>query len=366
MEGRERLQLNTKVPSNVYALDLHKLSELARISESELVRGLQSKDAVDMQGVVVNRGQEVPFEAVGKTLEDIEDADNRYASLLPIGASDLGVKQVLLTAASSTMCLDGSDTPKCLILLGKYTLMEHILAQLFVAGMERVVIIISYFGHEIMEHVKQSFLYSKLQIEFLNLGKETFYGHARTLLSARELFTKPFLIHTADHIFDRAIISRMAHFELEGCVACVLVDADKDKIKGLPMTAGKVLLDSTNGTICKIGRGLKQFDAIDAGLFLTTRTLFAALEMLAYEKPKYSLAEALNVLRPSFGLKYVEMDGDAWLSVETQAQLDAIVASNSIALLSPWPVFVAKGANTKGTVANYCWWEERVFGCFSC
>ncbi|KAE8989568.1 hypothetical protein PR003_g16278 [Phytophthora rubi] len=347
MEGRERLQIDTEVPSNVYALDLHKLSELARIPEAELVRGMQSEDAVDMQGVVVNRGQEVPFEAVGKTPEDDEDVGSASPDASPSPVADAGVKQVLLTAASSTMCLDGSDTPKCLILLGEYTLIEHILAQLFVAGMERVVIIISYFGHEIMEHVKESFLYAKLQIEFLNLGEETPYGHARTLLSAREMFTKPFLIHTADHIFDRAIISRLAHFELEGCVACVLVDSDTEKLKGLPSTAGKVLLDSKNGTIRKIGRGLKQFDAIDAGLFLTTGRLFAALEMLAYEKPKFSLAEALNVLRPSYGLKYLETEGDAWLSVETQAQLDAIVANDSVASLSPWPVFVAKEPTEK-------------------
>ncbi|OWY94811.1 Drug/Metabolite Transporter, partial [Phytophthora megakarya] len=264
MEGRERLQIDTEVPSNVFALNLHKLSELAHIPEAELVRGMQSEDAVDMQGVVVNRGQEVPFEAVGKTPEDEDDALSPDAASPSPVAADAGVKQVLLTAASSTMCLDGSDTPKCLILLGEYTLIEHILAQLFVAGMERVVIIISYFGHEIMEHVKQSFLYAKLQIEFLNLGEETPYGHARTLLSAREMFSKPFMIHTADHIFDRAIISRMAHFDLEGCVACVLVDSDKEKLKGLPSTAGKVLLDSTQGNIRKIGRGLKQFDAIDA------------------------------------------------------------------------------------------------------
>ncbi|POM80946.1 Drug/Metabolite Transporter (DMT) Superfamily [Phytophthora palmivora] len=121
----------------------------------------------------------------------------------------------------------------------------------------------------------------------------------------------------------------------------------KEKLKGLPSTAGKVLLDSTNGAIRKIGRGLKQFDAIDAGLFLTTGRLFAALEMLAYEKPKFSLAEALNVLRPSYGLKYLETKGDAWLSVETQAQLDAIVANDSIASLSPWPVFVAKEPEEK-------------------
>ncbi|TDH74361.1 uncharacterized protein CCR75_009440 [Bremia lactucae] len=344
MESRERLQIDTEVPSNVFSLNLHKLSELAHISEAELVRGMQSDDAVNMQGVVVNCGQEVPFEAVGKSPEDEDDTFKPSYNGTPLSEklTDVGVKQVLLTAASSTMCLDGSDTPKCLIQLGEYTLMEHILAQLFVAGIERVVIIISYFGREIIDHVKSSFLYAKLQIDFLNLGEETSYGHARTVLSAREMFTQPFLIHTADHIFDHALISRMAHFELDECVACVLVDSNTLKHKDLPFTAGKVLLDFSNNTIRKIGRHLKHFDAIDAGLFLTTQKLFAALEMLAYEKPKFSLAEALNVLRPSYGLKYLETAEDAWLSIETQAQFDAILANDTIVSLSPWPVFVAK------------------------
>lgn len=342
MGRREKLLIDTEVPSSVYALDLKKLSALARIPEVELVKGMQSDDAVDMQGVVVNRGQEVPFEAVGKP----PAADETSAAVAGSGygsveSSASSVKEVLITAASSTMCLENSDTPKCLIKLGEYTLLEHILAQLFVAGMERVVIIISYFGHEIMEHVKDSFLYPKMKIEFLNLGEETPYGHARTLLSAREMFSRPFLIHTADHVFDKSIICRLAAFDLQDCVACVLIDSDKEKLKGLPPTAGKVAIGD-NQSIKRIGRGLKNFDAIDAGLFLTTGRLFAALEMLAYEKPKFSLAEALNVLRPSYGLKYMDTAGDVWLSIETQQQYDAILAANSIASLSPWPVFVAK------------------------
>ncbi|CAI5722630.1 unnamed protein product [Hyaloperonospora brassicae] len=341
--ARARTAIEAEVPSTVYTVDLHRLSAQAHLSTAELVRGLQRSDAVEMQGVVVNRGQDVPFEAVGRTPAAALDADSLlYDSGVQMEAADEGVQQVLLTAASSTMCLDGSHTPKCLLVLGEYTLLEHILAQLFVAGIQRVVVIVSYYGDEIMAHVKESFLYAKLQIEFLNLGQATSYGHARTLLSARNLFTQPFLIHTADHVFDRAIISRVARFDLDDCVACVLVDTNKNVVKGLPFTAGKVLLDSSNGTIREIGRGLKHFDAIDAGLFLATTKLFAALEMLAYEKPLFSLAEALNVLRPTYGLKYVETNGDAWLSVETQAQLDEIVANGSIASVSPWPVLVAK------------------------
>ncbi|GLE04240.1 hypothetical protein PINS_up013151 [Pythium insidiosum] len=336
MEGRTRLQIDTEVPSSVYALDLRKLSALSGLSEAELVRGMQTDDAVEMQGVIVNRGTEVPFEAVGKT------ADAARATRGGGQASDPPrVREVLITAASSTMCLEGSDTPKCLIQLGEYTLMEHILAQLFVAGMERVVIIISHFGHEIMEHVKHSILFHKMHIEFLNLGEEAPYGHARTLLSAREMFQRPFLIHTADHIFDKAILSRMASFDLDDSVACVLVDSDKKKLQGLPATAGKVQLGGGNN-IQRIGRNLKTFDAIDAGLFLTTDRIFAALEMLAYEKPKFSLAEALNVLRPSYGLKYMDTHGDVWLSIETQQQYDYIVQNDLVSSLAPWPVFVAK------------------------
>lgn len=335
VDSRERVKIDTEVPPSAYALNLKKLSAIAGIPEAELVRRMQSEDAVEMQGVVVNRGQEVAFESVGNRPSEDELLD------APL------VKEVLITAASSQVCLDDSDTPKCLIPLGEYTLIEHILAQLYVAGMERVVIIISHFGHEIMEHVKESIMYHKLHIEFLNLGEDTPYGHARTLLAAREMFTKPFLIHTADHIFDKALIQRMASFDLEDSVACVLIDSDPKKLKGLPPTAGKVQLTKGNA-IQRIGRNLKTFDAIDAGLFLTTGRVFAALEMLAYEKPKFSLAEALNVLRPSYGLKFLDAAGDVWFSIETQEQLNRIIENDGFSFLSPWPVLVAKDVTAVG------------------
>jgi hypothetical protein len=70
MEGRERLQIDTEVPSGVYALCLKRLSQIAQIPEADLVKGMQSDSAVDMQGVIVDKGQEVPFEAVGRTPEN--------------------------------------------------------------------------------------------------------------------------------------------------------------------------------------------------------------------------------------------------------------------------------------------------------
>lgn len=327
MEGRV---IETDVPSKLYALNLRKLSEISRLSERELVEGMyNADDAVDMQGVVVNRGDQVPFEAIGKS------PDSTVITSTP------AVTQVLVTAASSTMCLDGSDTPKCLLVLGEYTVIEHILAQLYVAGMERIVILISYFGFEIMQTIKNSFLYPKMNITFLNLGDETPYGHARALLSAREMFSTPFLIHTADHIFDKTILHRLASFQLHGSVACVLVDSEIVGISGLPDTAGKVQY-GVDGNVRRIGRHLKQYDAIDAGLFLVTDRIFAALELLAYEKPKFSLAEALNVLRPTFGLKYMDVLNEVWLSVETKEQLDRAIENDTILSLSPWPVIVAK------------------------
>ena len=129
--------LRAAVPSNVYAVDLLKLSTLVRCSEEELVRGMRSSLAVSTEGVIVPNDTKVPFQAIEPRIE-----------------RQPGVKQVLLTAASRPSPLDMFGVPKCLIELGGQTIIEHILSQLYAAGTERVVISVAFCGDEIVKAVK--------------------------------------------------------------------------------------------------------------------------------------------------------------------------------------------------------------------
>lgn len=360
---RRPTEIQAEVPTSVYALDLTRLSELLSIPEDELVSGFQSNPtASEMHGVVVDAGEDVPFETVGHVVGaeqeeqeahddwDVdhvnikirsEDEASSKPALSPARQERKIVRQVLLTAAVRKASLDAHGLPKCLIQLGSQTILGHILTQLYAAGIERVVISVAAAGAQIMAAAKQTPFFTKMKIEFLNLGSEYRDGHARSILAARTMFPKgPFLIHTADHIFDKSIISKISNFQLNDAVACVLVETDIAELTvGLPPTAVRVQCGKE--TVTKIARDLVRFDGIDAGLFVSSVAIFDAMQDLAAKKEYFSLAEALNYFTKFNKLTYVPTAGETWFSIETQEQLAYTKDSDGVSVLSPWTVFLA-------------------------
>lgn len=370
-------EVQAEVPAAVYALDLARVSELLHIPESELLWGISADPtAAEMQGVIVDAGEDVPFETVGlvdgdDVSIDVTPSHARAAAQRVVGGSTpksnlpplapgsrglvgsrtptMGaltpsrrpsVRQVLITAAVHPSSLDDNELPKCLIQLGSQTIIGHILTQLYAAGIERVVISVAAGGSKIKAAVKQTPFYTKMQIEFLDLGRDYDDGHARSILAARKLFPKgPFLIHTADHIFDKSIVTKMAKFSLNEAVACVLVETEIAGLSGLPPTSVRVRMGKENVT--KIARELERFDGIDAGLFLSSTAIFDALEDLAAKKEYFSLAEALDYFTKFNKLTYLPTAGETWFSIETEEQLAYTKDTDGTSVLSPWTVFLA-------------------------
>ncbi|TYZ57971.1 hypothetical protein PybrP1_008426 [[Pythium] brassicae (nom. inval.)] len=359
MTSRRPAEVQAEVPTSVYALNLTRLSELLAIPEHELVSGFQSNpSASDMHGVLVDAGEDVPFETVGLVdgaaatsasldelpsyvsvrVRDDESAGARPRS--PAAPERKVARQVLITAAVRQAALDAQGKPKCLVQLGSQTIIGHVLTQLYAAGVERVVISVAAGGDEIRAVVQQTPFFAKMKIEFLDLGADYCDGHARSILAARRSFPKgPFLIHTADHIFDKSIVSKIANFQLDDAVACVLVETDVAGLAGLPPTAVRVQLGKE--TVTRIARDLAHFDGFDAGLFVSSVAIFDALQDLAARKSYFSLAEALNYFTKFNKLSYLPTAGETWFSIETKEQLAFTKDSDGVATLSPWTVFLA-------------------------
>ncbi|KAE9101341.1 hypothetical protein PF010_g14482 [Phytophthora fragariae] len=388
---RRPMYVEAEVPTAVYALDLQRVSQLLRIPETELLSGFQADPSrSEIQGVIVDAGENVPFETVGHdavhappsqaqeqpqqvALDISRPAPARPSMLppLPPGCPTAArspaplaltptsrrpaVRQVLLTAAARPSSLDENQRPKCLIQLGQQTIIGHILTQLYAAGVERVVVSVAAAGGQIMAAVKQTPFYTKMQIEFLDLGRNNDDGHARSILAARRMFTgpEPFLIHTADHIFDKSVVSKLSATQLGDAVACVLVETDIAELTGLPPTTVKVKINEDHQHVTHIGRDLKDFDGIDAGLFLSSPAIFDALDALAGQKSYFSLAEALDSFTSKFSeeksstvptssrLTYLPTAGETWFSIETEEQLAYTQDTDGTAVLSPWTVFLA-------------------------
>ncbi|ETK96389.1 hypothetical protein F441_00894 [Phytophthora nicotianae CJ01A1] len=379
---RRPMDVEAEVPTAVYALDLQRVSQLLCIPETELLSGFQADPTrSEIQGVIVDAGENVPFETVGhdavsspdQVEVDVDEAPSsrptppRSSALppLPPGRPSAArqpaplaitptsrrpaVRQVLLTAAVRPSSLDENQRPKCLIQLGQQTIISHILTQLYAAGVERVVVSVAAAGGQIMAAVKQTPFYTKMKIEFLDLGRKNDDGHARSILAARSMFPglEPFLIHTADHIFDKSVVSKLSAYPLGDAVACVLVETDIEELTGLPPTTVKVKINEDNQHVTHIGRDLEVYDGIDAGLFLSSPGIFDALDALARQKSYFSLAEALDSFTPksisssSSRLTYLPTAGETWFSIETEEQLAYTQDTDGTAKLSPWTVFLA-------------------------
>lgn len=364
MASRRPAEVQAEVPASVYALNLTRLSELLAIPEHELVSGFQSNpSASEIHGVLVDAGEDVPFETVGLVdgaPASAGDDDTAHVGVRVRGDDDESsavsflkaprsppaserrwtARQVLVTAAVRQAALDAQGKPKCLVQLGSQTIIGHVLTQLYAAGIERVVISVAAGGALIQAAVRQTPFFTKMQIEFLDLGTDYRDGHARSILAARACFPKgPFLIHTADHIFDKSIVSKLANFQLDDAVTCVLVETDVAGLSGLPPTAVRVQLGKE--TVTRIARDLAQFDGFDAGLFLSSVAIFDALQDLAAKKSYFSLAEALNYFTKFNKLTYLPTAGETWFSIETKEQLAYTKDSDGVAVLSPWTVFLA-------------------------
>ncbi|KAF1790250.1 Nucleotide-diphospho-sugar transferase [Phytophthora cactorum] len=318
---RRPMDVEAEVPTAVYALDLQRVSQLLCIPETELLSGFQADPTrSEIQGVIVDAGENVPFETVGHDAVNVPDqlsSDSPRSGALPrsswtsLGCSSTAplavtptsrrpaVRQVLLTAAVRPNSLDENQRPKCLIQLGQQTIISHILTQLYAAGVERVVVSVAAAGGQIIAAVKQTPFYTKMKIEFLDLGRKNDDGHARSILAAKNMFPgpEPFLIHTADHIFDKSVVSKLSAYPLGDAVACVLVETDIAELTGLPSTTVKVKINEDHQHVTHIGRDLDVYDGVDAGLFLSSPDIFDALDALARQKSYFSLAEALDSLR---------------------------------------------------------------------
>lgn len=368
---RRPMDVEAEVPTAVYALDIQRVSQLLRIPETELLSNFETDPTrSEIQGVIVDAGENVPFETVGHDAVsgphhvalNVDEAPSTHRPhglppLLPGRPSAVvvtptsrrpAVRQVLLTAAVRPNSLDVNERPKCLIKLGQQTIISHILTQLYAAGVERVVVSVAAAGRQIIAAVNQTPFCTKMKIEFLDLGGTNNDGHARSILAARHLFSgsEPFLIHTADHIFDKSVVSKLLAYPLENALACVLVETDIAELTGLPSTIVKVKLDTEDHSVSQISRDLELYDGIDAGLFLSSPNIFDALNVLAEHQSYFSLAEALNsftqtTMNGESRLTYLSTAGETWFSIETEEQLAYTQDTDGAAKLSPWTVFLA-------------------------
>jgi 1L-myo-inositol 1-phosphate cytidylyltransferase len=242
---------------------------------------------------------------------------------------------VILMAGSGSR-LRGSDETflkPFVPLLGR-PLICYTIDALIHAGINKVSFIVGYQSARMIEAVKQ-LMPSELEPYFIE-NRDWQKQNGVSLLTAANQVTSPFLLTMSDHLFDRSIIDLLVR---EAVLDQLNVAIDR-KLDSIFDVDDAMKVQTHRHQIVAIGKYLRDYDAIDAGMFVCPVKIFDYLER-AKENGDCSLADGVRLMAEDNQVRGVDIGSAWWQDVDTpemlacaETQLRSRVARHDIAMAS--------------------------------
>ncbi len=178
------------------------------------------------------------------------------------------MKAVILAAGEGRR-MNGS-LPKPLTLVLGLSLIERVILSAKECGIEEFLVVLGYRGEEIRDYLTRSLKsFPNLKINFIkneNWERE----NGTSLLAAKDFLAGEFLLLMSDHIFSPELLKDFLAQGKRGPRMVVLKDW-----RHLTNLASETKVKIEDGLVKDVGKELKEFDGIDAGIFLLNEKVFS-------------------------------------------------------------------------------------------
>ena len=216
------------------------------------------------------------------------------------------IRTAIILAAGEGSRLRDTTPFKPLCIVGERTLLDHALAGLAEAGIERVVLVLGYGAAAIAAHLAAS--PPPIAVETVMSDPRRPNG-VSALAAAPRLAGDPGLLLMCDHLVEPALYARMAR-----------AGAGDGLRLGIDRRLGHPWVDPLDVTcvatagdrITAIGKEMVPHDCYDTGVFAVGPALFAALGALADP----SLTEGVRTLAVQGRARVVDCSDLAWIDVD--------------------------------------------------
>jgi 1L-myo-inositol 1-phosphate cytidylyltransferase len=216
------------------------------------------------------------------------------------------VSEAVVLMAGSGSRLRGEDdtflkpvTP----ILGR-PLIGYTLAALIHAGIKKVHFIVGYQGARMIAAVKP-LVPAELEFSFIE-NPEWQKQNGISLLAAARHLAAPFVLTMSDHLFDHAIVDLIIR-DSEADKVNLAIDR---KVTSIFDLADAMKVQTRESKVTAIGKDLRDYDAIDTGLFVCPPEIFRYLER-AKRNNDCSLADGVRLMASDGKVRAVDI-GDAW------------------------------------------------------
>ena len=141
-------------------------------------------------------------------------------------------------------------------------------------------------------------------------------GNGISLLAAKDYVTAPFLLTMSDHLFDDATVDLL----IESADLDQLNLAIDRKLDSIFDLDDAMKVQTRGDRIAAIGKNLRAYDAIDAGLFVCPLEIFEYLER-AKQDGDCSLADGIRLMAADNKVRAINIGEAWWQDVDTPEML---------------------------------------------
>ena len=237
---------------------------------------------------------------------------------------------IILAAGNGSRLGGGHGVPKPLTKVGGVPLIAHALSQARSSGCIEALIVVGHEGARVRAAVEQ--MATGLRVRFVTTPDPS-SPNGVSLLATEALAARHFFLQMVDHVFSAVVLPRLtaSPFEPAEC-GRVLVDRTPGADVDLEDATKVRLLGSL---VVAIGKGIEPWEAVDAGCFALTDTVFAALRQVPASDPR-TVSSGMQQMASRGSLGAVALAGVEWTDVDTPS--DREVAERVLAGVSQRPL----------------------------
>lgn len=223
----------------------------------------------------------------------------------------------LIIAAGTGGRLRDKGPSKPLVHVQGVPLLERVIARARSAGADRFFVVSGYRGEELRASLDAFSAREAIPIVHI-VNDEWERANGVSVLKAKPFLHGPFLLTMCDHLVDPAILRSLLSAAVEPDTVTLAVDFNVDgAINDLEDVTRVKCCD---GRIERVGKVIRDFNAMDTGIFLCTPIMFDALEA-SQAAGDDSISGAMNVLAQWNKARTFDVQGRLWLDVDDALSL---------------------------------------------
>jgi len=198
-------------------------------------------------------------------------------------------------------------------------LISYTLDALIGTGIKNINFVVGYESERIIAQLKQLFP-SGLSAFFIE-NPDWQKQNGVSVLEAARRVRSPFLLTMSDHLFDNAIVDLL----IESSDPDLLNVAVDRKLHSIFDLRDAMKVQTRRNRVTNIGKHLREFDAIDTGLFVCSLEIFDYLERAKSNSPESfqdcSLADGVRMMAADDKVRAIDIGGAWWQDVDTPQML---------------------------------------------